>query len=107
MKFNTRSLLTVLTITALFGCKNKNTEAIEVSTKTEAIIAKKAINDSIINNPPKGMVWIPGGTFLQGAVPQDQIAMEHEKPQHPVPDEPAVAVLPAAHRHRHRNPRQR
>jgi len=25
------------------------------------------------------MVWIPGGTFLQGAVPQDQMAMKHEK----------------------------
>jgi formylglycine-generating enzyme required for sulfatase activity len=33
---------------------------------------------------PKGMVWIPGGTFLQGAVPQDKIAMMHEKPQHKV-----------------------
>ncbi len=35
-------------------------------------------------NTPKGMVWIPGGTFLQGAVSQDNIAMMHEKPQHKV-----------------------
>lgn len=30
------------------------------------------------------MVWIPGGTFLQGAVPQDKTAMMLEKPQHQV-----------------------
>ena len=33
---------------------------------------------------PNGMVWIPAGTFMQGAVPQDKMAMMHEKPQHPV-----------------------
>ena len=33
---------------------------------------------------PEGMVWIEGGTFLQGAVPQDKMAMQHEKPQHKV-----------------------
>lgn len=30
------------------------------------------------------MVWIPGGEFVQGAVPQDKMAMEHEKPAHKV-----------------------
>lgn len=33
---------------------------------------------------PKGMVWIPGGEFIQGAVPNDTIAMDHEKPAHKV-----------------------
>ncbi|WP_223826728.1 formylglycine-generating enzyme family protein [Flagellimonas sp. S3867] len=33
---------------------------------------------------PEGMVWIPGGTFKQGAVPQDNEAMHHEKPAHEV-----------------------
>lgn len=33
---------------------------------------------------PKGMVWIPGGIFTQGAVPQDEMAMGHEKPAHQV-----------------------
>ncbi|WP_147677102.1 formylglycine-generating enzyme family protein [Algibacter pacificus] len=84
MKFNIGSFLTLLTVAVFFGCKEKANETIEVSAKTEAIIAKKAAKDSLINNPPKGMVWIPGGAFLQGAVPQDQIAMDHEKPQHPV-----------------------
>ncbi|MDO6492276.1 MULTISPECIES: formylglycine-generating enzyme family protein [unclassified Cellulophaga] len=33
---------------------------------------------------PEGMVWIPGGMFVQGAVPQDKMAMQHEKPAHKV-----------------------
>ncbi|MCL6274670.1 formylglycine-generating enzyme family protein [Muricauda sp. 2012CJ35-5] len=33
---------------------------------------------------PKGMVWIPGGNFTQGAIPQDGMAMAHEKPSHEV-----------------------
>ena len=33
---------------------------------------------------PKGMVWIPGGTFMQGTVKSDEMAMHHEKPAHPV-----------------------
>jgi len=40
--------------------------------------------DKTLKNTPKGMVWIPGGTFLQGAVPHDKIAMMLEKPQHKV-----------------------
>lgn len=30
------------------------------------------------------MVWIPGGTFKQGAPPQDTLAMGHERPEHTV-----------------------
>lgn len=33
---------------------------------------------------PEGMVWIPGGKFMQGAVEKDSMAMNHEKPAHPV-----------------------
>lgn len=33
---------------------------------------------------PEGMVWIPGGEFIQGAVPHDKMAMQHEKPAHKV-----------------------
>ncbi|MFD2516475.1 formylglycine-generating enzyme family protein [Salinimicrobium flavum] len=33
---------------------------------------------------PEGMVWIPGGKFMQGAVERDSMAMNHEKPAHPV-----------------------
>ena len=34
--------------------------------------------------PPEGMVWIPGGTFEQGAVAGDVLVMRHEKPTHSV-----------------------
>lgn len=33
---------------------------------------------------PKGMKWIPGGIFYQGAVDSDVMAMNHEKPRHKV-----------------------
>ncbi|MEW2923146.1 formylglycine-generating enzyme family protein [Muricauda sp. ANG21] len=33
---------------------------------------------------PKGMVWIPGGQFEQGAVPFDKMALAHEHPTHKV-----------------------
>lgn len=39
---------------------------------------------TVIPKTPEGMVWIPAGTFQQGAVAQDKIAMAHEKPQHDV-----------------------
>lgn len=33
---------------------------------------------------PENMVWIPGGTFMQGATSIDKMAMAHEKPSHKV-----------------------
>lgn len=33
---------------------------------------------------PTGMVWIPGGEFVQGASESDKMAMPHEKPAHRV-----------------------
>jgi formylglycine-generating enzyme len=39
---------------------------------------------SLVPKKPKGMVWIPPGSYLMGAVPQDKQAREDEKPQHPV-----------------------
>lgn len=36
-----------------------------------------------ISTPP-GMVWIPGGRFERGAVSGDKMALDHEKPAHPV-----------------------
>ncbi len=41
-----------------------------------ALLVKKP--DSVV--VPNGMVWISGGELKQGAVPQDNMAMEHEKP---------------------------
>lgn len=36
------------------------------------------------NQPIPGMVWIPPGEFVQGALPNDTMAMNHEKPAHRV-----------------------
>ena len=44
---------------------------------------KKAPKENTIT-PPKGMVWVEGKTFLQGAKSSDRFAMEREKPAHNV-----------------------
>lgn len=47
-------------------------------------------NTSIVTEPPlgvekpEGMVWIPGGLYEQGALGTDDMALDHEKPSHPV-----------------------
>jgi len=61
-----------LLLLIVLACKEKKSEQIIANELASEIISKQVI-DSIIANPPKDMVWIPGGTFLQGAVPQDQI----------------------------------
>lgn len=67
----------------VLACKEK-----QAKTNVEVVKVKKGITqkvlDSLIKNPPRGMVWIPAGSFLQGAVPQDKMAMNHERPQHSV-----------------------
>lgn len=55
-------------------------EAMESKIDTTPILVEKPVNIQA----PKGMVWIPGGEFTQGAVPQDKMAMDHEKPAHKV-----------------------
>ena len=40
--------------------------------------------ETSIPSTPEGMVWIPGGTFEQGALENDKYAMQHEKPRHKV-----------------------
>lgn len=71
----------------ILGCKNEpnnydvsNTESV---IPEREVVSKKTL-DSLINNPPEGFVWIPKGTFMQGAVSHDKMAMQHEKPQHQV-----------------------
>ncbi|WP_346881665.1 SUMF1/EgtB/PvdO family nonheme iron enzyme [uncultured Algibacter sp.] len=77
-------LLSALTILA---CKDNASEASKATSNVTNLdndkIPQKKI-DSLVANPPSGMLWIPSGTFLQGAVAQDKTAMSHEKPQHPV-----------------------
>ena len=45
---------------------------------------KRSKNTENTMTPPKGMVWVEGKTFLQGAKPLDKFAMEREKPAHKV-----------------------
>ena len=53
-------------------------EKVENNLDSTTLIIDKPSDISI----PEGMVWIPGGTFQQGAVIQDKMAMPHEKPEH-------------------------
>jgi len=80
-----KKLLNIIIIgfVIVFSCKEKKTEANNENKKVDDSISQKII-DSIIANPPKGMIWIPSGSFMQGAVAQDDMAMSHEKPQHSV-----------------------
>ena len=71
----------------IFSCgeKSKDTEG---QNQTEQTISAEILE--VITQPPaemetpEGMVWIPGGNFLQGASEADKLAMDHEKPQHRV-----------------------
>ena len=45
---------------------------------------QKVSEEKVIVQTPKGMVWVPGGTYLNGALTEDTFAREDEKPQHTV-----------------------
>ncbi|MEH6680222.1 MAG: formylglycine-generating enzyme family protein [Sediminicola sp.] len=67
----------------LVGCggpsKKSATVKIEnVETTTDSV------HKDFLSEAPKGMVWIPKGEFVQGAVPSDKMAMSHERPAHKV-----------------------
>jgi len=77
----------------LFQCKQEQKSKVEVSNPEqedrvlEPMISE--VTDILVEQPegvdtPKGMVWVPGGEIAQGAVPQDEMAMDHEKPRHSV-----------------------
>lgn len=74
-----RTFLIFLFLTSLslaFSCKEEQKSS---SVQPEMIIEKP---EGI--KTPEGMVWIPGGKFMQGAVKDDSMAMDNEKPTHPV-----------------------
>ncbi|WP_271784130.1 formylglycine-generating enzyme family protein [Aquimarina algiphila] len=73
----------------LISCKNKKDANLVSENKSDATKAPSPETSLIKQLPkgiktPKGMVWITGGTFYQGAVPEDTMAMNHEKPRHKV-----------------------
>lgn len=72
-----------LALLIVSSCKNEKPKEIKTDeVKSETIKENKPTKADV--KTPEGMVWIPAGSFQQGAVPQDQTAMAHEKPQHPV-----------------------
>ena len=75
----------LLLATLTFSCKNKqeaHPQNLNTSTENQSIDYTEQSIPPI--EAPEDMVWIPGGVFVQGAVPQDQMAMMHEKPAHKV-----------------------
>lgn len=64
-------LITQILLLSILGCSKKKTYKVT-----------RTLPDSI--DVPKGMVWIPGGTFIQGAIKNDIYALHHEKPSHKV-----------------------
>ncbi len=80
------------TFVFLIGCKEEKKTA-PTSDETSRTIKKQEVSvqdTTFIKEQPEGvdtpdgMVWIPGAIIEQGAVPQDKMAMEHEKPAHKV-----------------------
>ena len=84
------TLILFLSLSIVFSCKQR--KAPDESVITDVSIEKlehTKVPVLIIEQPkdvktPMGMVWIPGGELIQGAVPQDNMAMAHEKPAHKV-----------------------
>ena len=80
-----RLIFLIVPTLLLFGCLKKG----ETDSKpiNEAEVNKLALNVDLNQPPakvPEGMVWIPSGAFMQGAVAADRMAMGHEKPAHRV-----------------------
>jgi len=86
---------TFLILSTLIQCKEEKKKVPEVITQKKTVTKeekqeqKASIENILIELPegtliPEGMVWISGGTFNQGAVAQDKVAMNHERPAHKV-----------------------
>lgn len=88
MRINLNLLISILMASFIISCKSDKKTADEppINEKVVAAVNKKAdLSELLIEQPeqintPEGMVWIPGGAIFQGAVPQDEMAMGHEKP---------------------------
>lgn len=84
-------LAVFLLMGSLIQCKRQKegTVPVDGKDKTDIQVVADDLVPVLIDQPadvktPKGMVWIPGGEFTQGAVPLDSFAMNHEKPAHRV-----------------------
>lgn len=78
-----RSVTLIFSCFIIFSCKNGDEKS--KITRTQKSDSEKLLVEKPSNlDTPEGMVWIPGGTFLQGARDSDKMAMNHEKPAHEV-----------------------
>ncbi len=92
MNFTIRIFILLSIIFFSIGCKEEK-KAAPTSDETSQTLKIKEVSlqdTTVIKekpegiNTPDGMVWIPGAIIEQGAVHQDKMAMEHEKPAHKV-----------------------
>ena len=80
------NVLALVMFTLFFSCKNEKS----VQTNTTSTTSKTKVNATVLVEkpdslePPKGMVWVKGKTFTQGAKATDSFAMPREKPAHQV-----------------------
>lgn len=74
--------LVIVFMALAFSCKDKPKEGSAEEKKSKPISVLIEKPDGV--KTPEGMVWIPGGVFMQGAVASDPFAMDHERPQHAV-----------------------
>lgn len=92
MRVYSRFYYVVLVIFFFVGCKEDKKAKSGTSESSKVVDSKtaSAVDPTVLEekpqniDTPKGMVWVPGNLFEQGAVPQDQMAMGHEKPAHKV-----------------------
>ncbi|TLP80289.1 formylglycine-generating enzyme family protein [Maribacter sp. ACAM166] len=87
MKNSIKILVLGILLVTLTNCKSESEDKKKQEATIEEDIAASKVEDHkllVIQpeglNTPKGMVWIPGATFKQGAVTEDKMAMDHEKP---------------------------
>ncbi len=90
---NSIRIFTILSVFVfIMGCKEEK-KTNPTSDETSQTTAKPEVSvqdTTVIKEKPEdvetptGMVWIPGAVIEEGAVPQDQMAMDHEKPAHKV-----------------------
>lgn len=93
MKRTFKILVYFFLTTVVMQCKSEKKAELKRQVEQKVSDRKEVTPDTntavLIEKPenitaPNGMVWIPGGTLIQGAVAQDEHAMSHEKPAHKV-----------------------
>lgn len=79
-------LLAIFLGVLIVSCKNSTAQKEQTQKlkkeKVEPVLELKSKQPK--ETIPENMVWIPGGTFMQGATSTDKMAMAHEKPSHKV-----------------------